>query len=376
MASSVRSLSNHYETLRVPPTASSDQISEAFKAQMRAVRVRPDITVGRLGQLSLAYETLRDPTRRRAYDESIGLGRPAPPPPLNVPAFMAGAYGSVRAKPGPTSYVPKKNPVQPDVPEEPRVATFIASSLREPPASREAEVAPTPAPRGPARVTEMALQPRWNAGDDQSPRTAPLFVDRNRANIAAGVLGLGILGLAVSLPAANYDRLAAVPAPAQAVTVGLPPATPVQDYVVPPKTAAAATAGDRSVVEEQPAMTAAEAQKPSSDQTPAQSSGGQPVAESQPVEIAAGESPARGESPSIDTTPADSAPTATVQAKMPLPNATIARTLARIGYACGSVSSIVADAGPGVFKITCSSGDSYRAAPVGGRYHFRRLGRE
>jgi len=27
----------------------------------------------------------------------------------------------------------------------------------------------------------------------------------------------------------------------------------------------------------------------------------------------------------------------------------------------------------GVFKVTCSSGHSYQAAPVRGRYHFRRV---
>jgi len=29
---------------------------------------------------------------------------------------------------------------------------------------------------------------------------------------------------------------------------------------------------------------------------------------------------------------------------------------------------------PGAFTVTCTSGHSYGAAPVGGRYHFRRLG--
>jgi hypothetical protein len=29
---------------------------------------------------------------------------------------------------------------------------------------------------------------------------------------------------------------------------------------------------------------------------------------------------------------------------------------------------------PGTFKVTCTSGDSYRATPVNGRYRFRRLG--
>lgn len=63
-----------------------------------------------------------------------------------------------------------------------------------------------------------------------------------------------------------------------------------------------------------------------------------------------------------------------VAAKMPLPNAVIARTIERIGYACGAVASATALGGdePGAYKVTCTSGQSYQARPVHGRYHFRR----
>jgi hypothetical protein len=60
---------------------------------------------------------------------------------------------------------------------------------------------------------------------------------------------------------------------------------------------------------------------------------------------------------------------------MPLPKAVIARTIGRIGYPCGQVASTTAvDGASGAFKVTCTSGHSYRAAPVRGRYRFRRLG--
>jgi hypothetical protein len=61
-------------------------------------------------------------------------------------------------------------------------------------------------------------------------------------------------------------------------------------------------------------------------------------------------------------------------AKMPLPGNVVARTIRRIGYRCDQVASTtpIAD-GPGAFLVTCSSGDSYRASPVRGRYHFRRM---
>jgi hypothetical protein len=63
------------------------------------------------------------------------------------------------------------------------------------------------------------------------------------------------------------------------------------------------------------------------------------------------------------------------RATIPLPDAVVARTIRRIGYACGEIASTTAvDGARGVFKVTCSSGDSYKATPVHGRYHFRRWG--
>ena len=70
------------------------------------------------------------------------------------------------------------------------------------------------------------------------------------------------------------------------------------------------------------------------------------------------------------------APIATVaSASMPLPNSVIARTIHRIGYACGDVASTTAVEGAvGVFNMTCTSGQTYQASPVRGRYHFRKVG--
>src|SRR5204863_1828970 len=66
---------------------------------------------------------------------------------------------------------------------------------------------------------------------------------------------------------------------------------------------------------------------------------------------------------------AEAVPTA-----MPLPNAVIARTIHRIGYACGEVASTSAVEGArGVYTVTCTSGASYQAAPIHGRYRFRRV---
>lgn len=330
MASTVRSLSNHYDILRVPAAASGDEIVEAFAAEMRAARLRPDIPVARLAELSVAYETLRDPARRRAYDASLGLDRAAKP----------------EAPSSPT-------------PAESRVAAFIAASLRDPakPAAAEAVPDPVPPPRpAPPEVAEIHADP------------GGLLIDRKRATIGAGAAGLVILAIAVSLPEKNPDRLAAADGPAQAVTVGLPPAAPVQDYVVPPQPTLASADQRKPIV----------APKAEAEATPEpRTIDAQPAAAPEPTTT---ETPGDPLAPSPENaTAATAAPASvvTASANLPLPNATIARTIERIGYACGSVASAAAvDGASGAFKITCSSGDSYRAAPVGGRYHFRRWERQ
>jgi hypothetical protein len=76
--------------------------------------------------------------------------------------------------------------------------------------------------------------------------------------------------------------------------------------------------------------------------------------------------------------PAETKPVATAAAAtLPLPGKVVARTLHRIGYGCGEVASTTAiDGDAGVYKVTCTSGQEYRAAPVRGRYHFSRLARQ
>ena len=66
--------------------------------------------------------------------------------------------------------------------------------------------------------------------------------------------------------------------------------------------------------------------------------------------------------------------TALVSAEMPLPSAIVARTIDRIGYSSGQVTSTSAAGVAGVFKVTCTSGNSFKATPIRGRYHFRRWG--
>ena len=92
-----------------------------------------------------------------------------------------------------------------------------------------------------------------------------------------------------------------------------------------------------------------------------------------PVADASTAAPAGG----ADTAAAPSAAVESIaSAGLPLAAKVMARTIERIGYACGSVASASpADGAAGVYKVTCTSGDTYRAAPVGGRYRFRRWSR-
>jgi hypothetical protein len=70
MVSSVRSRPNHYDTLGVAPSASDEEIRQAFAKKMTLFAARP---LGATAQVIGAYETLKDPVRRRNYDKSLGL---------------------------------------------------------------------------------------------------------------------------------------------------------------------------------------------------------------------------------------------------------------------------------------------------------------
>jgi DnaJ domain len=349
MVSSVTATPNHYEVLGLAPTATPDEIAKAYAAQMATFRLRPENALKRLASLSTAYETLRDPVKRGTYDQSLGL-RDEPPVRQATSPFIAAAVTRPQARP--------------------HVGSFIAESLRPPVQKTEPKPPAFEAPERPARPV---AEPLAYADEEPVSRT----IDRNHATVAAGVVGLAALALAISLPARHGGPVAAAPtaAPQQAVTVGLPPATPGPDTLV---AQAAPTKSQAAAPSEQPPVVAA-VQPPEAAPIAAAAPDQQP-----PTETAATEAPAvatdqPAAAPTQDNAPAaaaaDAAPApATDSAKLPLANATIARTIERIGYACGSVASTAATGSGGVFRVTCSSGDSYQATPLHGRYHFRRLG--
>jgi hypothetical protein len=82
---------------------------------------------------------------------------------------------------------------------------------------------------------------------------------------------------------------------------------------------------------------------------------------------------ANAESPTDPLLPQSQPAAVPVAADLPLPKRVVARTIERIGYSCGSVVSSTAIEGePGAYTVTCSSGQTYQASPVHGRYRFRR----
>jgi len=66
MVQTVTARPSHYDVLGVAPGASSDEIVRAFAREMSKPRA-----FGGLADVSIAYEVLRNPERRRAYDASI-----------------------------------------------------------------------------------------------------------------------------------------------------------------------------------------------------------------------------------------------------------------------------------------------------------------
>jgi hypothetical protein len=359
MVSAVRSRPNHYEVLGLSPGASQQDITQAFAKAMSMFGARPMTAAA---QISLAFEVLRNPAKRRDYDRSIGLApepKPQPQPRLHQWSMAA---PPPRWAPFGTSPAPKPvaQPVpaqlRTEAPAEPAVASSIAASLRE-------LAEPTFTPRPP---TAPALQEL-----EETPEAAERPFDWRRPALAVGglLVAAGLIGTYAGLSVRdNGSSAEAEPG----VTVALPKAkatvaaAPASDAA--PVFATSAQPRTRAEVRAPPVRHAVAAQEP--DSTPEQ----QVDATAAPV-TAAEVTPAadQASAPATGQTAADPLapkPTA-VETSLPLPNTVVARTIERIGYSCGTVASASAVAG-GVFKVTCSSGQTYRAAPVHGRYHFKR----
>lgn len=358
MDGSLKARSNHYETLGLTPAATAAEIAQAFARKMSAFAARPLVAAA---ELSIAFETLRDPERRRAYDDSL---RPPAPPQPPQPVY------TVRWNSGPFMTAPVAVPPARLARAEPRSEAaiepkpFIASP--EPVNIQAPEISPGSAPQAQERQPQPQPEPfveqqrviqrameRGPATQAESP------AGLNRIVIAIGgvVAGVAVLGAVAGWSAGLVEQ------PQQAeprVTTRLPRAKPLT-------TAAAADPAPAGMTEQarpqRPRQTAAARVGRSSSAPRAL-----PLEE---LQADTGQSALDQSASAVAESPA----AAVVPASLSLPNPVIARTIGRIGYPCGEVASTTpVEGGRGVFKVTCTSGHSYQAALVRGRYHFRRWG--
>jgi len=68
----------HYEVLGISSTATQDEIKEAYRRAVRTTHPDAGGTPGMFRLVMLAYETLRDPAQRAAYDAQLAGRRPHP----------------------------------------------------------------------------------------------------------------------------------------------------------------------------------------------------------------------------------------------------------------------------------------------------------
>jgi hypothetical protein len=263
-------------------------------------------------------------------------------------------------------------PARPVAPAEPQprreasseaaLPSFLASSLREP---RKPKAASKPAAAAPRHVEQDSVP----AGEDRP-------IDWKRPALALGglVVAAGLIGTMAGVSVKDSED-AAHSQPA--LTVAVPTAKPTANATPAEPAPAMASA---EVPLERPVQPAAFAPRtrrpvaPPAASPPVSSFADAAVEQSQSIATGAADtSPAEVASDQ----PATEAPAAaqSVAAAMPLSNSTVARTIERIGYSCGNVASTAAVEGAaGAFKVTCSSGQSYQATRLHGRYRFRRLG--
>jgi len=386
MASPVKSRPNHYQTLGLSPSASDRDIAAAFARAMNVFGAR---SLTSAAQIGTAFEVLRNPEKRRDHDRALGLASeprpyqwPITPRTPRTAGFMGSAWSNL-AQQVAAEEAPSPPVAKPDLRTrlengaEPKIASFIASSLREPAHPRISELIakPAEAQRKESDADEALEQHIAHLLAVRNANPAPSMDDDVRTvewkrpalalgglAVAAGLIGtLGGLWVQGGSDDATQPQ-AAAPAPirepqANSVTVALPSAGAPQPVSQPPiqrRTPAQPKAEVASVQVTAPPQPIAPAEAigtqskiaPTSDQVQASS---QEVASDAPAPVAA-------------------------EAKMPLPNGTIARTIEKIGYSCGTVASVASMEKAGIFKVTCSSGQSYQATPVHGRYHFRKMG--
>jgi len=361
MAGTIKTRRTHYEVLGLAPSATADEIERAFAG---SISIFQPHGFNGVAEAAVAFRTLRDPARRRAYDASLGLGpkpepRPAPMQWRVGAQFLTASATPMMARPRPEA--PVEPSVAPD-PTPPIAAALQRLARPEPlhdPAPPPQPLPPvaTPAPKADPpiageRVVHLALNEGRDAAEAGAIPWKPIGIVAGGVIVAGAIIGGWAgwdAGNAAEPQAAKDQAQAALPPPTT-FTVNDPAKAapdPVLDDARPPPAKRTARAVAH-VARARPPSQLAEVERQLSEM-PAQPVAPEPTVETAPVAAAAA-------------------------ASLPLPNRVIARTIERIGYPCGEVSSTTQSGAPGAFKVTCTSGHSYQAAPVRGRYHFRRLG--
>ena len=156
-------VTNHYEVLGIDPAAGLEDIKRAFAAKMSLFGAH---RLAEAPAISAAFEILRDPPKRQAYDAALGLNaKPAPqgwgfavPPPRWTP-FMAST--AIDEAPAPEPHVTIE-------PVDPRAAA-IAASLRE--VAKPAAPVAAAEPTGEAELEGVLDHIRaYGRGESQAPR--------------------------------------------------------------------------------------------------------------------------------------------------------------------------------------------------------------
>src|SRR5688572_29913575 len=196
MVSTITSRPNHYEVLGLTPQATDEDIARAFAREAGPYRPRP---LEELARISLAYETLRDPAKRRAYDASLAPDLKPEPVPTLWPRDGWPFVPTVRARPAGQSAVggPQSPPRRAD-PESPRTEPFIAAPRSEPvrpdaPQSEPVLLAPETRPGTPAPPAQFAGdgEPDYRL-DERFRDVESSPIDWRRPALAAGGLFLGV----------------------------------------------------------------------------------------------------------------------------------------------------------------------------------------
>ena len=341
MLSTVTPKRNHYERLGLALDAGADEVAQAFATAMSPLMPR---SVTDLVEIALAFETLRDPAKRRTYDALIAPIPAEPEPPQNhTPADRETKL-----------MFPRDGwPITPSA----RIGSVELPAIHAlPRAAQKAEptplMAPQPQPEA-ARPREARSDYRSSSEDGFNfvPQE-PVEWRRPASVVVALFVSVAVIGAGLGWYASRGI------APAQA-----------EDVLSAPMAGATAPVAEPPGPREDEAKAIPE-HRPRPAAGPAQTRHTEP----HPEPIVSEDKRAED----VPDIPSEQVATLTSQAEdalsvMPLPDAIVARTIRKIGYACGEVASTTAmDSAPGVFKVTCTSGESYKATPVRGRYRFRR----